>query len=81
MNVLEPHSPAPLDRPLLAPLFAALAAEVEELDVDAFLADLGRRARIYADLWRSLRPDILVVDSGSGWDDEAPSATPAWLIC
>ena len=45
----------PVDRPLLAPLFAALAAEVEELDVDTFLADPGRRARIYADLARSLR--------------------------
>ena len=33
-----------------------------------FLADPGRRARIYADLARSLRPDVLVVDSGSGWD-------------
>jgi hypothetical protein len=60
----------PLDRPLLAPLFAALAAEVEELDTRAFLADAGRRARIYADLARSLRVDVLVVDSGSGWDLE-----------
>ena len=49
----------PVDRPLLAPLFAALAAEVEELDVRQFLADPGRRARIYADLARSLRPDVL----------------------
>jgi hypothetical protein len=54
----------PIDRPLLAPLFAALAAEVEELDVETFLADPGRRARIYADLARSLRPDILIVDEG-----------------
>jgi hypothetical protein len=59
---------APRDRPLLAPLFAALAAEVEQLDVQQFLADPSRRARIYADLWRTLRPDILVVDSGSGWE-------------
>lgn len=58
----------PVDRPLLAPLFAALAAEVEELSVPEFLADPGRRARIYADLARSLRVDVLVVDSGSGWD-------------
>jgi hypothetical protein len=50
------------DRPLLAPLFAALAAEVEELDVETFLADPGRRARIYADLARTLRPDVLIVD-------------------
>jgi hypothetical protein len=54
----------PTDRPLLAPLFAALAAEVEELDVETFLADPGRRARIYADLARSLRPDVLIVDEG-----------------
>ena len=40
----------PVDRPLRAPLFAALAAEVEELDPSTFLADAGRRARIYADL-------------------------------
>ncbi len=53
----------PVDRPLLAPLFAALAAEVEELPLDAFLADPGRRARIYADLARSLRVDVLVVNS------------------
>ena len=45
----------PVDRPLRAPLFAALAAEVEELDVREFLGDPGRRARIYADLARSLR--------------------------
>jgi len=54
----------PVDRPLLAPLFAALAAEVEGLDVPTFLADPGRRARVYADLARSLRPDVLVVDDG-----------------
>jgi hypothetical protein len=60
----------PRDRPLLAPQFAALAAEVEELDPATFLANPGRRARVYADLWRSLRPDVLVVDSGSGWEAE-----------
>ena len=68
----------PVDRPLLAPLFAALAAEVEELDVREFMADPGRRARIYADLARSLRPDVLVVDSGSGWDAEAAGFTLDW---
>ena len=67
-----------VDRPLRAPLFAALAAEVEELDVREFLADPGRRARIYADLARSLRPDVLVVDSGSGWDAEAAGWTLDW---
>jgi hypothetical protein len=56
----------PVDRPLLAPLFAALAAEVEELDLPTFLADPGRRARIYADLARTLRPDVLVVDIQGG---------------
>lgn len=60
----------PVDRPLRAPLFAALAAEVEELDPRAFLAHAGLRARIYADLARSLPLDVLVVDSGSGWDRE-----------
>jgi len=71
----------PVDRPLRAPLFAALAAEVEELDVRAFLADAGRRARIYADLARSLPLDVLVVDSGSGWDrDPAGQALIADLL-
>jgi hypothetical protein len=59
---------APRDRPLLAPLFAALAAEVEQLSVETFFPDPGRRARVYADLALALRPDILVVDSGSGWE-------------
>jgi hypothetical protein len=54
----------PLDRPLRAPLFAALAAEVEEVPLEQFLADPGRRARIYADLARTLKPDVLIVDSG-----------------
>jgi hypothetical protein len=54
----------PVDRPLRAPLFAALAAEVEEVPLAQFLADPGRRARIYADLARTLRPDVLIVDSG-----------------
>ena len=71
----------PVERPLRAPLFAALAAEVEELDQRAFLADAGRRARIYADLARSLRVDVLVVDSGSGWDrEEAGHALIADLL-
>jgi hypothetical protein len=64
VSALEAALAGRVDRPLLAPLFAALAAEVEELDVDTFLADPGRRARIYADLARSLRPDVLIVDEG-----------------
>jgi hypothetical protein len=65
VSALEPAlAGRPLDRPLLAPRFAALAAEVEELDTQAFLADPGRRARVYADLARTLRPDVLVVDEG-----------------
>ncbi len=71
----------PVERPLRAPLFAALAAEVEELDQRAFLADAGRRARVYADLARSLPLDVLVVDSGSGWDrDPAGQALIADLL-
>jgi hypothetical protein len=54
----------PVDRPLVAPLFAALAARVEEVDVREFLSDAGRRARLLGDLARSLRPDVLVVDTG-----------------
>ena len=77
MSVLD----RPSDRPLLAPLFATLAAEVEQLDARAFLADAGRRARIYADLARSLPVDVLVVDSGSGWDlDPAGHALIADLL-
>ncbi len=82
MSVLDAAlSGRSVDRPLLAPLFAALAAEVEELDQRAFLADAGRRARIYAELARSLRVDVLVVDSGSGWDlDDAGHALMADLV-
>ena len=47
-------------------------------EVQADLGDPGRRARIYADLHRSLRPDVLVVDSGSGWDAEAAGFTLDW---
>jgi hypothetical protein len=69
VNPLEPAlAGRPLDRPLLAPRFAALAAEVEELPLETFLADLGRRARIYADLARSLRVDVLIVNDA----DEEP---------
>jgi hypothetical protein len=69
VSALEPAlAGRPLDRPLLAPRFAALAAEVEELPLEAFLADLGRRARIYADLARSLRVDVLFVNDA----DEEP---------
>jgi hypothetical protein len=57
-------NPFNADRPLRAPLFAALAAEVEEIPLAQFLADPGRRARIYADLARRLNPDVLIVDSG-----------------
>jgi hypothetical protein len=57
-------NPFNADRPLRAPLFAALAAEVEEIPLAQFLADPGRRARIYADLARTLSPDVLIVDSG-----------------
>src|SRR5690349_24318615 len=79
MNALDDAlAGKPVDRPLRAPLFAALAAEVEELDVREFLGDPGRRARIYADLARSLRPDVLVVDSGSGWDAEAAGMWVDW---
>jgi hypothetical protein len=79
VSALEAALAGRMDRPLLAPLFAALAAEVEQLDVDTFLADPGRRARIYADLARSLRPDVLVVDSG-GWDAPGGAALIADLL-
>jgi hypothetical protein len=69
VNALEPAlAGQALDRPLLAPRFAALAAEVEEVPLEAFLADLGRRARIYADLARSLRVDVLFINDA----DEEP---------
>ena len=70
MSVLESAlAGRPPARPLLAPRFAALAAEVEELPLAAFLADLSRRTRIYADLARSLHVDVLIVNSA----DEEPS--------
>jgi hypothetical protein len=66
------------ERPLRAPLLAALAAEVEELDVRDFLADAGKRSRILAGLAGSLPLDVLVVDSGSGWDAEADGFVLDW---
>jgi hypothetical protein len=68
----------PVERPLLAPLLAALAAEVEQLDVRGFLADAGKRSRILADLARSMQIDVLVLDSGSGWDAEAAGLETDW---
>ncbi len=61
----------PIERPLRAPLIAALAAEVEELDLRDFLRDAGKRSRILAGLASSMPIDVLVLDSGSGWDAEA----------
>jgi hypothetical protein len=60
----------PIERPLRAPLLASLAAEVEDLDLRDFLADAGKRSRILAGLASTMSIDVLVVDSGSGWDTE-----------
>jgi hypothetical protein len=68
----------PIERPLRAPLLAALAAEVEELDVRNFLADAGKRSRILAGLAGSMGLDVLVLDSGSGWDAEAAGFQTDW---
>jgi hypothetical protein len=61
----------PIGRPLRAPLLAALAAEVEELELQDFLGDAGKRSRILAGLAAAMPIDVLVLDSGSGWDTEA----------
>jgi hypothetical protein len=61
----------PIERPLRAPLLAALAAEVEELELQEFLGDAGKRSRILAGLAASMPIDVLVLDSGSGWDADA----------
>jgi hypothetical protein len=68
----------PIERPLRAPLLAALAAEVEELDLREFLADAGKRSRILAGLASSMPIDVLVLDSGSGWDAEASGFSTDW---
>ena len=70
----------PIERPLRAPLLAALAAEVEELDLREFLADAGKRSRILAGLASSLQLDVLVLDSGSGWDAEAVGFESDWGV-
>jgi hypothetical protein len=70
----------PIERPLRAPLLAALAAEVEELDLRDFLSDAGKRSRILAGLAASMPIDVLVLDSGSGWDaDPAGCGAPVIL--
>ncbi|SRR5579884_1171104 len=61
----------PVERPLRAPLIAELAAAVEELELRSFLADAGKRSRILAGLAAAMPIDVLVLDSGSGWDTEA----------
>lgn len=53
---------------LYAPMFSALAAEVDGSEPSAFLQDSGRMAVVLRDLGRALPIDVLVVDSGSGWD-------------
>ena len=68
----------PIERPLRAPLLAALAAEVESLDLREFLADAGKRSRILAGLAQSMGVDVLVLDSGSGWDAEAVGFVTDW---
>jgi len=68
----------PIERPLRAPLLAALAAEVEQLDLREFLADAGKRSRILAGLALSMGIDVLVLDSGSGWDGEASGFVTDW---
>jgi hypothetical protein len=67
-----------IERPLRAPLLAALAAEVEELDLREFLGDAGKRSRILAGLAAALPLDVLVLDSGSGWDAEASGLATDW---
>jgi hypothetical protein len=59
-------------------LLAAVAAEVEELDLRQFLADAGKRSRILAGLASSMPIDVLVLDSGSGWDAEAAGFSTDW---
>jgi hypothetical protein len=68
----------PIERPLRAPLLAALASEVEELDLRQFLADAGKRSRILAGLASAIPLDVLVLDSGSGWDAEAAGLETDW---
>jgi hypothetical protein len=69
---------APVQRPLLAPLFAVLAAEAEALDISGYLADSGKRSRLVGELSRSVATDVLCVDPGTGWDLEAGGATLDW---
>lgn len=68
----------PIERALRAPLLAALAAEVEALDLREFLADAGKRSRILAGLAATMELDVLVLDSGSGWDAEAGGMVTDW---
>lgn len=53
---------------LYAPMFSALAAEVDGSEPSVFLQDAGRMAVVLRDLGRALPIDVLMVDPGSGWD-------------
>lgn len=60
----------PAGPPLFAPLFAELAAAVDGTDPTRFRKDAGRLSVVLRDLARALPVDVLMVDSGSGWDLE-----------
>ncbi|MEA2358307.1 MAG: hypothetical protein QOI62_1567 [Solirubrobacteraceae bacterium] len=66
------------DAPLVAPLIAALAGEVEGLSPTEVLANATKLSVLVRDLTRSLRAEVATVEFASAWDLEAAGAVLDW---
>jgi hypothetical protein len=67
-----------LERPLVAPLLAAAAGEVEGLSPQAVLGHPTKLSNLLRDLTVGLRADVAVAEFGSLWDAEALGVPIDW---
>jgi hypothetical protein len=66
------------ERPLLAPLISAAAAELQGLGPRAFLQDVTKLTNGLRDLTLSLAADVATVEFGTSWDAEAQRVGLHW---